>query len=51
VVGTSGAGKSTLFEILLRFYDISEGEVLIDGINIKNYDIFEYRKIFGLVNQ
>jgi ABC-type multidrug transport system fused ATPase/permease subunit len=39
VVGESGSGKSTLVNMILRFYDPDMGEVLIDGINIKNYNL------------
>ena len=39
VVGESGCGKSTLINLILRFYDPTEGEVLIDGVNIKKYNL------------
>ena len=51
LVGMSGAGKSTLLNLLPRFYDVSEGEILIDGINIKEYVISDIRALTGLVSQ
>ena len=51
LVGPSGCGKSTIMQLLLRFYDVDEGEILIDGKNIKDYDIHHLRKSFGLVSQ
>ena len=51
LVGVNGAGKSTLVKLLLRFYDVSEGEILYNGINIKEYDLNAYRNIFGAVFQ
>lgn len=51
VVGPSGAGKSTLTDLLLRFYDPSEGEILIDGVNLRDLKMVEYRKLFGVVSQ
>ena len=50
-VGTSGCGKSTLFQLLQRFYDISSGEILIDGVDIKDYDIHHLRANYGMVGQ
>ncbi len=46
-VGLNGAGKSTVIKLLLRFYDPDEGEILINGINAKEYDIKALRSIFG----
>jgi len=51
VVGPSGAGKSTIFQLLFRFYDASLGEVMIDGINVKNLALTDLRGLFGLVPQ
>ena len=50
-VGSSGSGKSTMLDLLIRFYDPIEGEILIDGKNIKDYDTKEYRNLFGIVSQ
>ena len=53
LVGYSGCGKSTIIQLIERFYDVEDGngEVLIDDINIKNYDIYSLRKKIGLVSQ
>ena len=51
LVGVNGAGKSTLVKLLLRFYDVTDGEILYNGINIKEYDLNAYRNIFGAVFQ
>jgi ATP-binding cassette subfamily B multidrug efflux pump len=51
IVGATGAGKSTLISLLLRFYDVSSGRILIDGIDIRDMDLGELRKMFGLVLQ
>ena len=51
IVGPTGAGKSTIIDLLLRFYDPTEGEILVDGLNIAMYDIASYRRNFGLVQQ
>ncbi len=51
IVGINGAGKSTLVKLLLRFYDVTDGEILYNGINIKEYDIDSLRNRFGTVFQ
>ena len=51
VVGPSGSGKSTLVDLLPRFYDITEGELLLDGIPVNQYRISDLRSLFGIVNQ
>ncbi len=51
IIGASGAGKTTLYQLLLRFYDPTQGEILIDGVPIKYVDPKETRKIFGVVAQ
>ena len=51
LVGQSGAGKSTLVDLLPRFYDVTEGEILIDGINIKDLNTKDIRSLMGNVNQ
>jgi len=51
LVGQSGSGKSTLVDLIPRYYDVQEGEVLIDGINVKNLGIHELRQLIGNVNQ
>lgn len=51
IVGPSGAGKSTLADLVLRFYSPAKGDILIDGINLKEIKSENYRKIFGVVPQ
>lgn len=51
LVGQSGSGKSTLVDLIPRYYDVQEGEVLIDGINVKDLGIHELRQLIGNVNQ
>lgn len=50
-VGQSGAGKSTLADLLMRFYDPTGGEILLDGVPIRNYRVRDYRSLFALVSQ
>jgi subfamily B ATP-binding cassette protein MsbA len=51
IVGESGSGKSTLMDLLVRFYDVTEGEIQIDGINIKDLKIHDLRHLSGIVTQ
>lgn len=51
LVGSSGAGKSTLVDLLPRFHDVQEGEILIDGVNIKDLRIKDLRSLLGIVTQ
>ena len=51
LVGQSGSGKSTMVDLIPRYYDVQEGEVLIDGINVKDLGIYDLRKLIGNVNQ
>ncbi len=51
IVGYNGAGKTTLIKLIMRLYDPNEGEILLDGVNIKEYDIEEYRRKIGTVFQ
>ena len=51
IVGPTGAGKTTIVKLLMRFYDLNSGRILIDGHNIKNFDRGQIRKIFGMVLQ
>lgn len=51
IVGQSGGGKSTLVDLIPRYYDVQEGEVLIDGINVKDLGINDLRQLIGNVNQ
>ena len=51
LVGQSGSGKSTLLDLIPRYYDVQEGEVLIDGINVKDLGIHDLRQLIGNVNQ
>lgn len=50
-VGASGCGKTTTISLLERFYDVDGGEILIDGVNIKDLDVTEYRQVVSLVAQ
>ncbi len=51
LVGLSGSGKSTVVSLLLRLYEVTNGEILIDGKNINRYSLVSVRKLFGLVSQ
>lgn len=51
LVGSSGSGKSTLADLVPRFHDVSSGEILVDGINIKDYSINSLRQLMGIVTQ
>lgn len=51
LVGLNGAGKTTLIKLLCRFYDVTDGEILINDVNIKEYDKEEYRKLLSVVFQ
>lgn len=51
LVGQSGGGKSTLADLIPRYYDVQEGEVLIDGVNVKDLGIHDLRQLIGNVNQ
>jgi ATP-binding cassette subfamily B protein len=51
IVGTTGAGKTTLLNLLTRFYDVTEGQVLLDGVDVRDYKIAELRRQFAIVLQ
>lgn len=51
LVGQSGSGKSTMVDLIPRYHDVQEGEVLIDGVNVKDITLFDLRSIMGNVNQ
>ena len=51
IVGPTGAGKTTMVKLLMRFYDVTSGEILVDGHNVKDFDRGELRKMFGMVLQ
>lgn len=50
-IGSTGSGKSTLVNLLPRFYDVSEGEILVDGVNVQNYDLEDLRNKVGYIPQ
>jgi len=51
LVGTSGAGKSTLINLVCRFYDVGQGAVLVDGVDVRRFPVSEYRRHIGMVLQ
>jgi len=51
IVGSSGSGKSTLLDLLIRFYDPCEGAILLDGVDIREFRLEDYRALFGIVPQ
>ena len=50
-IGSTGSGKSTLVNLIPRFYDVSEGQILVDGVNVADYDLSELRKRVGYIPQ
>ncbi len=51
IVGHTGAGKTTIISLLLRFYDVQRGRILLDGVDLRDYDLSELRRLFGVVLQ
>lgn len=51
ILGTTGAGKSTVINLLCRFFDVTDGEILVDGINVKQLDLYELRQNIGIAMQ
>ena len=51
IVGHTGAGKTTIIQLLLRFYEIQRGQILIDGVDIREIDLQDLRRLFGIVLQ
>lgn len=51
LIGETGVGKSTISKLIPRFYDVDSGEILIDGINVKDYDVYSLRRTIGHVQQ
>ncbi len=51
IIGTTGAGKSTIINLLCRFLDVTEGEILVDGINVKDLDMYQLRENIGIAMQ
>lgn len=51
IVGPTGCGKTTLINLLMRFYDLDAGDIFVDGVNVKEIPLDEYRQLFGMVLQ
>ena len=51
LVGHTGAGKSSIAKLIARFYEFQEGDILVDGISVREYDLTEYRKHIGIIPQ
>lgn len=51
ILGTTGAGKSTIINLLCRFFDVTDGEIFVDGINVKDLDLYELRENIGIAMQ
>ena len=51
IIGATGSGKSTLMNLLCRFYDVTDGQVLVDGVDVKDYDLFSLRGNIGMAMQ
>ena len=51
IVGPTGAGKTTIVKLLMRFYDVGSGEILVDGHNVKDFNRRDLREAFGMVLQ
>ncbi len=51
LVGRSGAGKSTLVDLILRFYALKDGQIALDGVPVEDFDLGQYRRLFGVVSQ
>jgi len=51
IVGHTGAGKTTMISLMLRFYDVQKGRILLDGVDVRNWDVQELRRRFGIVLQ
>src|SRR6185503_4739276 len=51
IVGHTGAGKTTIISLMMRFYDIQYGQILIDGVDVRNHDLNKLRRRFGVVLQ
>ena len=51
ITGTTGAGKSTIINLLCRFFDVTDGEILVDGVNVKDLDMYQLRENIGIAMQ